>query len=228
MTVILVVEDDPGIGQAIVQLLRDAAYWPVWVSTAEEGLARALELEPDLILLDVMVPAMGGWELCEKLREHTAVPIIFLTALTDTAEIVHGLQLGADDYITKPFNQAEVIARISAHLRRHHKGQPTPKQVFGGGEIQINLDKHRIIVRQQPIQLTPREFSLLAVLVRNAGKVLTADELITQAWGEEYTDMRTNLKPYIHYLRKKIEIDPADPRWILTIRGIGYRFNDEV
>lgn len=228
MPTILVVEDDIPLSQTIRKLLHEAEYHPLVVHTAEEGLAKVEDFEPDLILLDVMVPNMGGWELCKQLRQHTAVPIIFLTALTDTQDIVHGLQLGADDYITKPFNNAEFLARITAHLRRHHQNQPETKLIFGNGEIQINLESRKTIIREELIEFTPREYSLFAVLVQNAGKVLTIEDLLAQAWGEEYVDVKTNIKPYIHYLRKKVEEDPADPRWIITVRGIGYRFNDDI
>lgn len=227
MSTILVVEDDVPLSQTISQLLREANYWPMVTHTAEEGLEQAQEFEPDLILLDVMVPSMGGWALCRQLREFTAVPIIFLTALTDTQDIVQGLQLGADDYITKPFNNAEFLARIEAHIRRHQQNQPTAKLAFGDGEIQINLDSRRVLIRDEPVQFTPREYSLFSVLVQNAGKVLTIEELLTEAWGEEYAQTRTNIKPYIHYLRKKVEEDPAAPRWIVTVRGVGYRFTNE-
>lgn len=227
MPTILVVEDDISLGQTIRKVLNEADYQSLIAHTAEEGLAQVADFEPDLILLDVMVPNMGGWELCKQLRQHTAVPIIFLTALTDTQDIVYGLQLGADDYITKPFNNAEFLARIEAHLRRHHKDQPDTKLIFGNGEIQINLESRKTIIRQKQIEFTPREYSLWAVLIQNAGKVLTTEDLLTQAWGEEYADVKTNIKPYIHYLRKKVEKDSADPHWIITVRGIGYRFNDD-
>ncbi len=227
MSTILVVEDDISLGQTIRKVLHEADYQSLIAHTAEEGLTQVADFEPDLILLDVMVPNMGGWELCRQLRQHTAVPIIFLTALTDTQDIVYGLQLGADDYITKPFNNAEFLARIEAHLRRHQKDQPGTKLTFGNGEIQINLENRKTIIRQKSIEFTPREYSLWAILIQNAGKVLTTEDLLTQAWGEEYADVKTNIKPYIHYLRKKVEEDPADPRWIITVRGIGYRFNDD-
>ena len=227
MSTILVVEDDIPLSQTISQLLREATHWPLVAHTAEEGLTHAQEFEPDLVLMDVMVPNMGGWELCRQLRAFTAVPLIFLTALADTQDIVHGLQLGADDYITKPFNNAEFLARIEAHLRRHQQTHPTTKLMFGNGEIQINLDSRRITIRDELVQFTPREYSLFSVLTQNAGKVLTTEELLSQAWGEEYADVKTNIKPYIHYLRKKVEEDPAAPRWIITIRGVGYRFTNE-
>jgi DNA-binding response OmpR family regulator len=156
----------------------------------------------------------------------TAVPIIFLTALSNTSDIVRGLQLGADDYITKPFEHAEFLARVSAHLRRHIG--PGPNRLsFAAGALEIDLANYLVFINGEELELTPREFSLLAVLAQNAGRVVATESLLEDAWGEAYVNAKQNIKPYIHYLRKKIELDPAAPKWIKTVRGVGYRFNIE-
>lgn len=224
---ILVVEDDVPLTYTIRTLLTEANYQPIIAHTAEDGLKLAKENHPDLILLDVMVPNMGGWSLCRELRTFTVAPIIFLTALGDTQHIVQGLSLGADDYISKPFDSAEFLARIIAHLRRHTHtaGQ---RLAFGDGEIDINLATHIVQVRGKEVELTPREFSLLITLAKHAGRVIRAEELVSQAWEMDDPDAKRNLKPYIHYLRKKIERDPASPQWINTVRGVGYRFSEGV
>ena len=224
---ILVVEDDIHLTQTIQPLLRTAGYAPLVAHTAEEGLTLAQTHQPALYLLDVMVPHMGGWELCRQLRTFTQAPIIFMTALGNSEHIVHGLQLGADDYITKPFNQAEFLARIQAHLRRYMEQTPLQRVSLGKGELQIDLENHQVLVRGTAVELTPREFTLLAVLARKVGRVVRTADLLAEAWGENYTEAKHNIKPYIHYLRKKIEDDPAAPRWVHTVRGIGYRLLDE-
>jgi two-component system, OmpR family, KDP operon response regulator KdpE len=222
---ILVVEDDVHLTHTVRHLLVEAGYGVVVAHTAEEGLAIAQKQKPALYLLDVMVPHMGGWALCRHLRQFTDAPILFMTALGNSEHIVHGLQLGADDYITKPFNQAEFLARIQAHLRRH-AGQPLTRFNFGEGALEIDLESRMVLVQGTAVELTPREFDLLAVLARHAGRVVRTPDLLAEAWGETFTDAKHNIKPYIHYLRKKIEEDPAAPRWVHTVRGIGYRLAD--
>ena len=171
-----------------------------------------------------MMPDMDGWEACRRLRELSDVPIIFLTARTDTEDIVRGLEMGADDYIVKPYDNDELIARIKAHLRRAPKNKMVEELVFDGGRFTINLMNREVRVDNKLQHLTPKEFALLSLLARNAGRVLTRKELVTEAWGQEYSDAIDSLKLYIHYLRKKIEKDPSRPEYILTSRGVGYRF----
>ncbi|MEM8857765.1 MAG: response regulator transcription factor, partial [Chloroflexota bacterium] len=177
----------------------------------------------DIILLDVMVPVMGGWELCRRLREMVNIPLIFITALNRPEDIVRGLNLGADDYLIKPFDMNVLLARIEANLRR----TPVMEEeayVFGDNEITIDRPAHTVTVRGETVDFTPREFSLLATMASYAGRVVPTTDLLAQAWGEGYRDTPENIKPYIHYLRKKIEEDPTNPRWINTVRGVGYRF----
>ena len=221
---ILVVDDDEQLTRTVAAVLRQQGFEPVLAHSAEEGLQQARRAHPDLALLDVMMPVIGGWELCRRLRAQSDIPIVFLTALGETEDIVHGLELGADDYLVKPFNQAELLARIRAHLRRSQVSGGEEILIFGDGELVVDLASRRVLVDDAEVALTPREYQLLAVLVRNEGRVLRTADLIATAWGEAYRDTPENIKPYIHYLRKKIEKNPVVPRWIQTARGIGYRF----
>ena len=222
---ILVVDDDIPLTKTLQQILVGGGYFSLVAHTAEDGLYLALSETPNLILLDVMIPNMGGWEVCRRVRIESEVPIIFLTALGDSENIVKGLELGGDDYIVKPFNPKVVLARIKAHLRRSIAPEQTGKLTFDEGTLVIDLQGHTVIKDGQLVDLTPREFQLLAVLARNTGRVLTTNELVQNAWGMDNMLSRDNIKPYIHYLRKKIESDPTSPYWIQTVRGIGYRFN---
>lgn len=222
---VLLIDDDVALTKTIENCLESAGYQPLIAYTAEDGLKTALARQPDLILLDIMVPASGGWEVCRRLRERSDVPIIFLTALGNTENVVYGLEVGADDYIVKPFEEAELLARIKAHLRRI-QGDPTQRLVFGANEIILDLRNRAVVVRGSPVDLTPREYELLVALARAAGRVMPAVELAEKAWGMGDSSAAENLKPYIHYLRKKLEVDPAAPRWVVTVRGVGYRFSD--
>ena len=222
---ILVIDDDASLAKTIEWALADAGYTAVLAHTTEDGIRLAQSEQPGLILLDVMVPSLGGWTACERIRRFSDVPIIFLTALGDVENIVRGLETGADDYMVKPFDQTELLARVRAHLRRvQTTANPTQMLVFDDGALTVDIAAHVVTMAGLEIDLTPREFDLLATLATNAGRVVPTAELVQQAWGLTDRDAVDNLKPYIHYLRKKIESDSAAPRWILTVRGIGYRF----
>ncbi len=222
---ILAVDDDVALAKTIERVLRDAEYTAVLAHTAEDGISLAQTERPDLILLDVMVPSIGGWAACRQLRQFYDGKILFLTALGDVKDIVRGLEMGADDYIVKPFNQAELLARVKAHLRRAPTAvSPIHKFESDNGSLTIDVAAHTVTVNHQQVELTPREFDLLTALVTNADRVVPTAKLVQQAWGLTDRDAADNIKPYIHYLRRKIETDPASPHWILTVRGIGYRF----
>ncbi len=220
---ILLIEDDVNINEQIVLFLHKSGFSIDFYFTAENGLLAAQNRNYDLILLDVMVPVMGGWELCRRLREHNNTPLIFITALDRPEEVVRGLSLGADDYLVKPFDMNVLLARINANLRRSPLGEDETYR-FGEDEITIDRPAHIVTIRGDVVDFTPREFSLLTTMAAYAGRVIPTDELLAQAWGEGYRDTPENIKPYIHYLRKKIEEDPTNPRWINTVRGVGYRF----
>jgi two-component system KDP operon response regulator KdpE len=221
---ILVIDDEEPTVNLIAMLLERRGFEAIKAFGAEEGLRKAYRHQPDLVLLDIMMPDMDGWEVCKRLREMSDVPIIFLTARGDVKDIVKGLEMGADDYVVKPYENDELVARVRAHLRRSPRPNMSEELVFNGGDFRINFMNREVWVRNEIKHLTPKEFNLLGVLVRSAGRVVTRTELVTQAWGEEYADAIDSLKLYIHYLRQKLEINPQQPEYILTSRGVGYRF----
>ncbi|MBX3083132.1 MAG: response regulator transcription factor [Anaerolineae bacterium] len=221
---ILVIDDEETTVQLITMLLERRGYEVIKAYRAEDGLRKAYRTHPDLVLLDIMMPDMDGWELCRRLRELSDVPIIFLTARTEVKDVVRGLELGADDYVVKPYDNDELVARIKAHLRRAPTPPVSEELVFDGGEFRINFMNREVRVHNKQVHLTPKEFNLLGVLVRNSGRVITRSELVKEAWGPEYGDAIDSLKLYVHYLRQKIENDPNRPDYILTSRGVGYRF----
>jgi two-component system KDP operon response regulator KdpE len=223
---ILIIDDEETTVQLIAILLERRNYKTVKAYSAEEGLRLAYRHQPDLVLLDIMMPDMDGWEVCKRLREMSDVPIIFLTARDETTDIVKGLEMGADDYVVKPYNNEELVARVRAHLRRSPRPNMSEELSFNNGEFRINFMNREVKVREEIKHLTPKEFNLLGVLVRNAGRVVPRGELVSQAWGEEYADAIDSLKLYIHYLRQKIEVNPTRPDYIVTSRGVGYRFVD--
>ncbi|MCO5186315.1 MAG: response regulator transcription factor [Anaerolineae bacterium] len=226
---VLIVDDDISVTDSIADLLREDGFETLQAHTAEDGLDLALTTEPDLALLDIMIPVMGGLELCQEIRRQSDMPIIFVTALGDVDSVVTGLELGADDYLVKPFQPPVLVARVRAHIRRAQRDrEPDDILTFADGDFVINIPARQVTILGESVDLTPREFSLLHVLANNAGRVVTVSDLTEQAWGLEEDDPRRNaLKPYIHYLRKKVELDPAAPRWIVTARGVGYRFVDD-
>jgi len=221
---ILVIDDEESTLEVLRILLERKGFEVFKAARAEDGLRQAYRNHPDLVLLDIMMPEMDGWEVCRRLRELSDVPIIFLTARVDMRDVVKGLEMGADDYIVKPYDNEELVARIRAHLRRAPQPAVSEELIFNGGEFRINFLNREVTVRQEVIRLTPKEFSLLSVLVRNAGRVITRAELVKEAWGTQYGYAVESLKLYIHYLRQKIEVDPQRPQYILTSRGVGYRF----
>lgn len=227
---ILVVDDDIPLTKNIAQILKSADYTTFIAYTAEDGIDVARKRRPDLALLDVMVPAMGGWEMCRQIRKFSDMPIIFLTAMGNVENVVQGLEVGADDYIIKPFDPAEVLARIMALLRRTSTtthNESIDYFNFLQGEMIIDISARRVLINGTEKELTNREFQLLVVLAQHVNKVVTTADLAKQAWHMDDQHGMDNVKPYIHYLRKKIEQDPAAPRWIHTIRGVGYRLQTE-
>ncbi|GAB4444685.1 MAG: response regulator transcription factor [Anaerolineae bacterium] len=221
---ILIIDDEETTVQLLTILFERRGFEVIKAYRAEDGLRKAYRTHPDLVLLDIMMPDMDGWEVCRRLRELSDVPIIYLTARSEIRDVVRGLEMGADDYIVKPYDNDEVVARVRAHLRRAPTSSISEELAFDGGNFRINFLNREVRVRGRIVHLTPKEFNLLGVLVRNAGRVLTRTELVTEAWGPEYADAIDSLKLYIHYLRQKIENDPQKPEYILTSRGVGYRF----
>lgn len=223
---ILVIDDEKSTVQLISILLERRGFKVCHAYCAQEGLRTAYHHQPDLVLLDVLMNQMDGWEVCRRLREMSDVPIIFMSALGSAQDIVKGLDIGADDYMVKPVDNDELVARIRARLRRSPRPQVNEELVFNRGDFRINFMNREVSVRNTGIHLTPKEFNLLAVLVRNAGRVVPRNELVTEAWGREFINATDSLKLYVHYLRQKLETNPQQPEYILTSRGVGYRFSN--
>jgi two-component system, OmpR family, KDP operon response regulator KdpE len=220
---ILVVDDEPEITLVLRSGLAKHGYD---VRVAGEGQA-ALELfqawTPDLVVTDLSMPNMNGMKLCERLRQISAVPIIVLSVKSDEAAKVDALDVGADDYVTKPFGMGEFLARVRAALRRSPETVPEGT-IINQGDFRIDSETREVSVAGKEIRLSPKEFDLLVFFVRNSGKVLTHRTLLANTWGENYTDQTEYLRVFVRHLRKKIELDPAKPRYILTEPWVGYRF----
>jgi len=221
---ILLIDDSQEMTWLLQRALARDDYEVEVAHSGSEGLRKAYAFQPDLILLDIMMPGMDGWEVLHRLREFSNVPVIMLTAVGGADKTVLGLDIGADDYITKPFEIEELKARVRAILRRASlpaSDESRPLR-FGGGALVIDPASHRVTVKGTAIDLTPTEYKLLLYLAYNAGYVLSADQILESVWGPGYEDSPTNVKVYIRRLRQKIEVDPNDPRYILTQWGVGY------
>ena len=221
---ILVVDNDEAAARLTAMLLAQRGFEAVKAHEGRQSLRLAYRHQPDLALLDTVMPDMSGWDICKRLREMSDMPIIFLSARNHVKDIVKGLSIGADDYIVKPCDHEELIARIQACLRRAPASNISDELAFNQGGFRINLANREVWVDGSLKHLTPKEFSLLAALAGKAGRVVKQADLIAAAWGEEYIDAIDSLKLYIHYLRRKLEDNPQQPEYILTTRGVGYRF----
>jgi two-component system response regulator VicR len=229
---ILLVEDDELIVESVRYGLEQTGYQVLTALDGATGLALAREKRPDIVLLDVMMPVLDGFEVCRTLRNESNVPIIMLTARGEEPDKVIGLELGADDYVVKPFGMRELVARIRAQLRRTEmESKPAQaKQRVRVGEVMLDLDQHLVTKAGQPLELRPREFELLAVLMSQPGHAFERGELLDAVWGVDWIGDPRTLDVHIRRLRKALEDDPSDPRYISTVRGRGYRFarTDEV
>jgi two-component system, OmpR family, response regulator RegX3 len=225
MSHVLVVEDEASFSEAIAYMLRKEGFD---VSVVADGLSAITEFDrhgADLVLLDLMLPGMSGTEVCAQLRQRSNVPIIMVTAKADEVDKVIGLELGADDYVTKPFSSRELLARIRAVLRRKSDVvEVTDGRTLEAGPVRIDIDRHLVTVEGEKVQLPLKEFDLLELLVRNSGRVLTRGQLIDRVWGSDYVGDTKTLDVHIKRLRSKIETDPAEPKFIQTVRGLGYKF----
>lgn len=225
---VLVIDDDTTLLMLLRQSLEKAGYQVITATNGLAGLQQMYERRPDIIILDVMMPRMDGWETCSRIREVSQVPIIMLTAKDEEADKIRGFTYGVDDYVTKPFSFAELTARVGAILHRVKQATPTKgPDVVVAGDLTIELENRRVLRNGQPVDLTPTEFRLLAVLVENVGRVLSHEQLLTQVWGYEYAGDTGYVKRYIWYLRRKLEDDPSNPKHIVTERGFGYSFRKE-
>ncbi len=223
---VLVVDDESRMVEFIAMNLELEGFRVVRAANGSEALEKASREHADLVLLDIMMPEMDGFETLAGLREASSVPVIFLTAKSEEVDRIRGLDLGADDYITKPFSPRELVSRIRAVLRRTEPAALASSEIVVDDELRINFDQRKVIVRGREVRLRPTEYRLLYQLVTNAGKLLTHEVLLSRVWGAEYRDEDQYVRLYITYLRQKIEKDPRHPRYILSERGLGYRFRE--
>jgi two-component system response regulator RegX3 len=227
MTVILLVEDEPAIAEPLVYLLQREGYEVAAVADGGEALARFGRGDVDLVLLDLMLPVLPGTEVAKRIRAVSDVPIIMLTAKDAEIDIVLGLELGADDYVTKPYSSRELLARVRAVLRRRvEPADAAGPDVLESGPIRLDADRHAVFVHGRETAMPLKEFELLELLLRNAGRVLTRGQLIDRIWGSDYFGDTKTLDVHVKRIRAKIEEEPAEPRLLLTVRGLGYRFED--
>jgi two-component system response regulator RegX3 len=228
MTAILLVEDEPAIAEPLGYLLQREGYEVATVADGGEALARFGRGGIDLILLDLMLPVLSGTEVAKRVRAVSDVPIIMLTAKDAEIDIVLGLELGADDYVTKPYSSRELLARVRAVLRRRveQDSEALGPDVLESGPIRLDADRHAVFVHGRETGMPLKEFELLELLLRNAGRVLTRGQLIDRIWGSDYFGDTKTLDVHVKRIRAKIEEEPAEPRLLLTVRGLGYRFED--
>jgi len=224
---ILVIDDEPQIRRSLQVNLEGKGYAVATAADAEQALQAIANRAPDVIVLDLLMPGMDGMALTRRIREHSTVPIIILSAIGDERKKVEALELGADDYVTKPFSTEELLARIRSVLRRV-AGAQSSQPVWSYGELSVNFDRREVRLTGEAVKLTPTEYDLLKYMIEHAGKVLTHRMLLTAVWGPAYSDQAQYLRVFVGQLRKKLEKDPARPRYILTDPGVGYRFCVEV
>jgi two-component system KDP operon response regulator KdpE len=217
---VLVVDDEPQILRALQLKLRTAGYTVETATTAGEALMKAAMRPPEAIILDLLLPDGSGTDVCRELRTWSAVPILVLSAVGEEREKIAALDAGADDYVTKPFSGDELLARVRAQLRR---GAPLGRPLLDIGELQVDLEKHLVTMAGEPVSLTPIEYDLLRLFAVNEGKLLTHPAILREIWGPAYGEESNYLHVYVSHLRRKIEPDPARPRYLLTQPGVGYR-----
>lgn len=227
---ILVVEDEENILEAIKYSLTSEGFDVYGAEDGEKGLEMARELVPDLVLLDVMLPKIDGFEVCRMLRKDMDLPVFMLSAKAEEIDRVVGLEIGADDYITKPFSMRELVVRVRNSLRRRslassENNSSDSKEIIKSGDLEIDLTSHVIKLNGENLEMKPREFDLLVMLASSKGRAFTRDQILERLWGHEYIgDIRT-VDVHVRWIREKIEVDPGKPSRIVTIRGVGYRFD---
>ncbi len=224
MTRVLIVEDEPSLSEPLAFLLEREGYEPTIMA---DGLAAVAEFErngSDIVLLDLMLPGLPGTEVCREIRSRSSVPIIMLTAKDSEIDIVVGLELGADDYVTKPYSTRELLARIRAILRRRVEEEVVSDSILEAGSVRMDIERHTVTVAGKEIRMPLKEFELLEVLLRNAGRVLTRGQLIDRVWGSDYYGDTKTLDVHIKRIRSRIEPSPSEPTMLVTVRGLGYRF----
>lgn len=229
--IILVVEDETALREALQYNLQRQGYTVITAADGQTAVNLAREKHPDLVVLDVMLPVLDGFEVCRILRHDTNIPILILTARDDEIDRVLGLEIGADDYMTKPFSMREFLARVKAQLRRSRLTQQEveartsmPAEVIRFGNLTLNLTRREVLLDDIPIQLKPKEFDLLLFLARHRGQVLSRELILNRVWGWEFSGGSRTVDVHVRWLREKIEEDPANPQRLVTVRGAGYRF----
>ncbi|MBC7372650.1 MAG: response regulator transcription factor [Frankiales bacterium] len=224
MTRVLVVEDEESISDPLSYLLRQEGFEVAVAATGPEGLAEFDRGGADIVLLDLMLPGLSGTEVCRTLRTKSSVPVIMLTARDSEVDKVVGLELGADDYVTKPFSSRELVARVRAVLRRGSEAEDLIPTALEAGPVRMDVDRHVVTVDGAQTAMPLKEFELLEMLLRNAGRVLTRGQLIDRVWGADYVGDTKTLDVHVKRLRSKIEPDPGAPQHLVTVRGLGYKF----
>ena len=228
---VLVVEDDSNIAELLRLYLEKDGFDVFLAADGGEGIRRAQELQPDLILLDIMLPVVDGWVVCSEVRKTSNVPIIMLTAKGETFDKISGLEMGADDYVTKPFNPLELVARVKSQLRRYTKLGNLPaddgENVYQVGGLLVNDDLKEVSVEGEPVKLTPIEYNILLLLVKNPGKVFSIEQIYESIWNEEAIGADNTVAVHIRHIREKIEINPKEPRYLKVVWGIGYKIEKQ-
>jgi len=224
---VLVIEDDPNTANLVVLYLEREGFNALQANDGAAGLGLARKHRPDLVVLDIMLPKMDGWEVCRRLRKFSEVPVIMLTARGEEIDRVSGLTLGADDYVVKPFSPRELVARIKAVLRRTRPSAEKTLRLLQQGDVRLDLEKRRLSVKDRPVELTPHEYALLEALMSAPGRTFSRDELLDRLYPQgEAVVIERVVDVHIGKLRQKIEADPSKPLYIYTVRGMGYRFAD--
>lgn len=231
MTEVLIVEDETALAEPLAFLLQREGFEVRMAADGQEALAEFSKAEPDIVLLDLMLPGMSGTEVCKNIRLKSAVPVIMVTARDTEIDKVVGLEIGADDYVTKPYSSRELIARIRAVLRRGRHDDSDDiedlyEEVLRGGPVVLDVERHVVTVDGDDVAMPLKEFDLLEYLLRNRGRVLTRGQLIDRVWGSDYVGDTKTLDVHIKRLRSKIERNPSSPEFLVTVRGLGYKFED--
>jgi two-component system, OmpR family, KDP operon response regulator KdpE len=220
---ILIMEDQPRVVRLVREVLQAAGYQVLAATSGQAAIEMVALEQPDLVLLDILIPqGPDGYEVCRRIREFSDVPVIMLTAKAQESDLLRGFDVGADDYLTKPFSAKELVARVGALLRRARRPEEVVSAVVECGELQIDFARRSVQVRGETVSLTPTEFELLRQLALHPNRVLLHHELLSRVWGPEYRDDVDYLRAYVRYLRRKLEADPAQPRYIQTCHGAGY------
>jgi two-component system, OmpR family, response regulator RegX3 len=224
MTRVLLVEDEESYREATSYMLRREGYEVFAAADGRTGLDEFARTGADIVLLDLMLPGLSGVEVCRQLRQTSSVPVIMVTARDSEIDKVVGLEIGADDYVTKPFSHRELVARIRAVLRRGQDSDPAP-DVIEAGDVRMNVERHEVTLRGEPVRLALKEFELLEMFLRNPCRVLTRGQLIDRVWGSDYFGDTKTLDVHVKRLRAKLEADPANPALFVTVRGLGYKLD---